>query len=173
MAFSLYDAVVPPYLQTLNGVTRFLDLGLSHFRETGVDPDEVVPAKLLGDIQPFSFQITSIVHHSIGAIGAAKASLFGPPVDQPELSYLALCGRVKDAAAAFARLDPAEINALEGREVLLHVGDFKRAFVTEDFLMSFSRPNFYFHVVMAYDTLRSKGVSLNKLDYLGELRFKG
>jgi hypothetical protein len=172
MAFSLYDAVVPPYLQTLGGVSRILDLGLSHFQDTGVDPDAIVPATLLGDVQPFSFQITSILHHSIGAIGAAKAGLFGPPVDQPTLSYAALCGRVKDAAAAFAKLDPAEINALEGGEVLLRVGDVKKAFVTEDFLTSFSRPNFYFHAVTAYEILRSRGAPLKKLEYLGEVRFK-
>jgi hypothetical protein len=173
MAFSLYDSVVPPYLQTLGGVIRFLDLGLSHFQASGVDPDEMVPTGLFGDVQPFSFQIISILHHSIGAIGAAKAGLFGPPIDQPTLSYSALCGLVKAAAADFAELDPAEINGLEGGEVLLHVGDVKRSFVTEDFLTSFSRPNFYFHVVTAYDILRSKGAPLKKLDYLGEVRFKG
>jgi hypothetical protein len=173
MAFSLYDAVVPPYVQTLGGVSRFLERGLSHFQDTGVDPDAIVPAPLLGDIQPFSFQITSILHHSIGAIGSAKAGLFGPPVDQPDSSYAALCGRVKEAVADFAKLDPAEINALEGGEVLLRVGATEKTFVTEDFLTSFSRPNFYFHAVTAYDLLRSKGVSLNKLDYLGEVRFKG
>jgi hypothetical protein len=173
MAFSLYDVVVPPYLQTLGGVSRFLEHGLSHFQETGVDPNEVVPIGLLGDVQPFSFQIASILHHSIGAIGAAKAGLFGPPVDQPDLSYSALCKQVTDAIEAFAKLDPAELNALEGGEVLLHVGDVKKSFVTEDFLTSFSRPNFYFHAVTAYQILRSRGVPLKKLEYLGEVRFKG
>jgi hypothetical protein len=38
--------------------------------------------------------------------------------------------------------------------------------------VSFSLPNFYFHATTAYDILRTKGVPLGKLDYLGQLRIK-
>ena len=39
MALSLYDASVANYLQTLGAVSGFLDCGLTHFREKGVDRD--------------------------------------------------------------------------------------------------------------------------------------
>ncbi len=42
----------------------------------------------------------------------------------------------------------------------------------EDFLLSFSVPNFYFHATTAYDILRAKGVKVGKRDYLGVLRMK-
>lgn len=45
-------------------------------------------------------------------------------------------------------------------------------FAAEDFLLSFSQPNFYFHAATAYDILRWKGVSLSKRDFMGTPRVK-
>ena len=42
MAFSLYDATVANYLQILGAVSGFLEKSLTHFREKGIDPSEVV-----------------------------------------------------------------------------------------------------------------------------------
>ena len=42
----------------------------------------------------------------------------------------------------------------------------------ENFLLSFSLPNFYFHATTAYDILRHKGVPLGKRDFTGKLRLK-
>jgi hypothetical protein len=46
-------------------------------------------------------------------------------------------------------------------------------FTAENFLLSFSLPNFYFHATTAYDILRWKGVKLGKTDFLGAMRKKG
>jgi uncharacterized protein len=47
-----------------------------------------------------------------------------------------------------------------------------RPFVGEDFLMSFSVPNFFFHVTTAYDIMRGIGVPLGKKDFLGRIKMK-
>ncbi|MGH6811049.1 MAG: DUF1993 family protein [Methylocella sp.] len=39
-------------------------------------------------------------------------------------------------------------------------------------LTSFSLPNFHFHATTACNILRSKGVLVGKLDYMGALRLK-
>jgi hypothetical protein len=62
------------------------------------------------------------------------------------------------------------VNALEGRDVTFQMRDFKIPFTAENFLMSFSLPNFYFHATTAYDILRSKGVPLGKRDYMGRMK---
>jgi hypothetical protein len=46
MAFSLYDATVANYLQILGAVGGFLEKSLTHFREKGIDPAEIVEARL-------------------------------------------------------------------------------------------------------------------------------
>jgi len=43
-------------------------------------------------------------------------------------------------------------------------------FTTDNFLLSFSLPNVYFHATTTYSILRHLGVPLGKIDYLGQLR---
>ena len=71
MAFSLYDATVTNYLQILGAVGGFLDKSLTHFRDKGIDPAEIVEARLAPDMAPLRFQIVSVAHHSRGAIERA------------------------------------------------------------------------------------------------------
>ena len=59
-----------------------------------------------------------------------------------------------------------------GQDMLFSVPDYDIAipFDAEQFLLSFSQPNFYFHAVTAYDILRMKGVAVGKMDYMGQMR---
>jgi hypothetical protein len=173
MAISLYDLSVRSFLQTLGGVSGFLQRGLDHCRDNNIDPEEIVETRLCGDMLPFRFQIVSVVHHSLGAIEGVKRGQFSPPGDTPPLDYVALQALVADTQAGLKALAPAEVNALEGGDIFFQVRDFKMAFVAEDFLSSFSLPNFYFHATTAYDILRSKGVPIGKRDFMGQMRLKG
>jgi len=56
--------------------------------------------------------------------------------------------------------------------MLFAVGERRTDFTAENFLMSFSLPNFYFHATTAYDILRAQGVDIGKRDFLGKLRKK-
>jgi hypothetical protein len=173
MAIQLYDLTVASYLQTVNAVIGFMDRGLAHCRDTNLDPEEIVETRLWNDMLPFRFQIVSVAHHSAGAIAGVKAGLFGPPTEQRPLNYEQLQGLVKDAREGLAKLSRDEIDALEGTDVTFQIGDrFKVPFTAENFLMSFSLPNFYFHATTAYDILRSKGVPLGKRDFMGQMRVK-
>jgi hypothetical protein len=42
-------------------------------------------------------------------------------------------------------------------------------FTTDNFLATFSKPNFYFHATTTYTILRAMGVPLGKMDYLGNM----
>ena len=171
MAISLYEHSVSSFLQTLGGVEGFLGKGLSHFKEKGIDPSEIVAARLAPDMLPFQFQIVSIVQHSIGAMRAVKAGLFTPPKGGPT-DYEGLQKSVTEAREALQALTPDEVNALEGKDVIFQLGERKLPFIVQDFLLTFSLPNFYFHAATAYDIMRSKGVPLGKRDYLGRMRLK-
>jgi hypothetical protein len=173
MAIQLYDLSVANYLQTLAGVVGFLDKGLAHFTANGVDLDEVVETRLIPDMFPLRFQVQSIAHHSLGAIEGVKNGLFQPPPQGPAYDYRGLQKLVADAQEALQRVTPAEVNALEGKDVVFQLRDFKLPFTAEGFLLSFSLPNFYFHTTTAYDILRMKGVPIGKRDYMGQMRLKG
>jgi hypothetical protein len=40
----------------------------------------------------------------------------------------------------------------------------------QDYIDEWLTPNFYFHLVTAYDILRAKGLAIGKADYLSHLR---
>jgi hypothetical protein len=120
---------------------------------------------------PFRFQIASVVHHSAGALIAAREGVFKPP-ERREADYAGLQNMVAEAERAVQAWTPEAVNALEGRDLTFAVGELKMPFVAEDFLFSFSLPNFYFHAATAYDILRTNGVPLGKRDFMGRLNLK-
>ena len=170
MAISLYDASVACFLQTLGGVDGFLSRGLAHCQERNIDPNEIVETRLFSDMLPFRYQILAVASHSIGAMRGVKQGLFSPATEMPPLDYAGLQKVITDASEALQQLTPADVNALEGKDVLFQVRDLKLPFKAEGFLLSFSLPNFHFHATTAYDILRMKGVQLGKRDYMGKMR---
>jgi hypothetical protein len=172
MAISLYEASVVSYRQTLAAVSGFLDKGLSHCRDNNIDPEEIVETRLFPDMLPFRFQIQAVAMHSVGAIEAIKSGVFRPPADLPMHNYSALQALIADARNALQELTPGAINSREGAEVVCEIRKARLLFTVEEFVLSFSLPNFYFHATTAYDILRSKGVPVGKRDYLGVLRLK-
>lgn len=171
MAFSLYDATVANYLQILGAVSGFLDKSLAHFREKGIDPAEIVETRLAPDMAPFRFQVVALAHHARGAMAAAQNGLFVPPSPKGE-DYAGLQALVADACNELAILTPEAVDALIGRDVIFKLGDRTLPFAAEDFLMSFSLPNFFFHTTTAYDILRHNGAPIGKRDFIGRLKLK-
>ena len=174
MTIQLSDITLIPYRQITGALSVVLEKGASHCREQGIDPDSLVDFSLYPDMRPFSFQIHSIAHHSLNALKGIEAGTFGPPTDLPQLDYPGLQRLVADTRSALDSFTPDRINALAGGEVLFTAGGgkLKLPFTTENFILTFSLPNLYFHATTAYDILRHKGVPVGKLDYLGEMKLK-
>ena len=78
-----------------------------------------------------------------------------------------LTGETLDALKA---MSPDDVNGLAGGTLLFKIGGNEIPFTAENFALSFSLPNFYFHAPTAYDILRSKGDPLGKRDFLGALK---
>lgn len=172
MAFTLYSATVPTFQQILGSVAGLLDKGEAFCKEKGLAPEEIIQARLAPDMFPFAYQVKSTVGHSVGAIEAAKAGVFSPDLNPPPETFAALREKVEGALATLAKITPAEIDALVGRDARFEFRDTKLPFLAEDFLLSFSMPNFYFHAATAYDILRWKGVAVGKRDFIGRARMK-
>ncbi|MGZ3275781.1 MAG: DUF1993 domain-containing protein [Caulobacteraceae bacterium] len=174
MAISLYDASVLSYLQILDAAQGFLKKGLDWCAANGVEPEELVEAKLFEDMRPFRFQMQQVAFHSAGAIEAMRSGVLTFAGERPQHDYAGLQALIAKAAADLRAVDPAEVNGFEGKDVAFRVpGRDDRIFTAEGFLLSFSLPNFHFHAATAYDILRLKGVPVGKLDFMGALRLKG
>ena len=170
MAVSFYDSSVTAYLQILGSVSNILERGAQHAADNGIDLDDLVSFALAEDMLPFSFQIVSVWHHSLGALNGMKAGEFAPPPKLEGLDYARLQGLVAEATEALQAESADEVNALADKQMVFKVSGNEIPFSTTNFLLSFSLPNFYFHATTAYDMLRMQGVPLGKMDYLGALR---
>jgi uncharacterized protein len=172
MTISLYDASVAAYLQTLPSVSGFLARGLAHCRETGVDPEAMVETRLSPDMHPLRFQVQSVVRHSLGAIEAIRTGVLPMPDESSQHDYPGLQALIQGAIEALRKLTPEEINGRAGADVAFFARGRRRVATAERFVLSFSRPNLHFRATGAYDILRSKGVPIRPLDYIGALRLK-
>jgi len=172
MAISLFDISIAPYKQTLGAVVGFLEKARSHCEAQGIGLGEIVETRLYKDMLPFSFQVHSVVYHSIGAINGVSIGVFEPPKDLPDLDYAGLEKTVANALETLEEFTPQKVNALQGQDVVFQIGDREVPFTAEHFILSFSLPNLYFHAATAYDILRMKGVPLAKRQFLGQLRVK-
>lgn len=170
MAISLYDISVGSYLQVLPGTLAVLQKGAVHCEEKGIAPADIVATSLYPDMANFHFQIATIVHQSVGAISALQSEEFGPPKDIPDMDYAGLQTHVADALAQLTAMTPDSVNKFEGGKVIFKLGEMEIPFTAANFILSFSLPNLYFHTTTAYDILRSKGVPIGKIDFLGAMR---
>src|SRR5258706_7548720 len=172
MTFSLYAATIPSYRQILGAVAGLLDKAESFCTEQGVAADDIVQARFAEDMLPFAYQVKSTAVHSLGAIEGVRKGVFSPDTTPPPEDFAALKTRIAETLAALEAIQAAEVDGFIGRDMRFAFGDRHIDFTAEDFLLSFSQPNFYFHAVTAYDILRWKGVPIGKRDFTGKTRRK-
>ncbi len=170
MTFSLYAATVPSYRQIMGSLSGLLTKAEAFCSEKGVAPEDIVQARLAENMLPFAYQVKSAAVHSLGAIEGVRRGVFSPDSTAPPDTFAALKTRIADTLAGLEAIEAAEVDAFIGRDMRFAFGDRHIDFRAEEFLLSFSQPNFYFHATTAYDILRWKGVPLGKRDFLGTLR---
>ena len=117
-------------------------------------------------------QVKSTAVHSLGAIEGVRRGVFSPDMTPPPESFAALKARIAETLAALEMIEPAEVDGFVGRDMRFARGERHLDFTAENFLLSFSQPNFYFHATTTYDILRWKGVRIGKRDFTGKLRLK-
>tara|TARA_Y100000588_G_C14048814_1_gene836213 strand:+ start:29 stop:547 length:519 start_codon:yes stop_codon:yes gene_type:complete len=171
MPVSLFDGTVARFEQTLSATLGVLEKGRTHCKENGVNLDDIVETSLHPDMRPFRFQVISTVHHSAGALVGVKKGEFSPP-ETADQNYEVLQGMVEGALKEIQEIDRDELEARGGADLTFRMGKNSIPFTVEDFLLSFSIPNFYFHATTTYDILRSQGVPVGKMDFLGNLQVK-
>jgi uncharacterized protein len=173
MAFSLYEATIPSYKQILGAIGGLLGKAESHCAEQKLAAEEIIQARLAPDMLPFAYQVKSTAVHSLGAIEGLRKGVFSPDMTPPPQTFSALKTTIADTLAALEAIDAAEMDGFLGSDMRFAFGERQFNYTAENFLLSFSQPNFYFHATTAYDILRCKGLPLGKRDFVGRVRIKG
>ena len=172
MPLTLYAATIPSFLQILSSVSRLVDKAESFCSDHGLEPDHLVQARLTADMRPFAYQVKSTAVHSLGAIEALSVGSFSPDTSPPPATFAAMRERLRAAITTLEAFDPSDIEAFLGKDMRFQDGEMHIDFFAENFLLSFSQPNFYFHAATAYDILRAQGLPLAKRDFNGRVRKK-
>ena len=167
MPISLHHAVVTPMLQTLGAAQTWL----AKAQAAGLPEAEITSARLIDDMLPFAYQVKSMATHSHGAILGVRAGTFSPDMEIPA-TMAQLQDILAEAESFLQGVEEAELESLIGQDMRFQFKDYMVPFAAEDFLLTFSLPNFYFHATTTYALLRARGVAVGKRDYLGQMRVK-
>ena len=170
MSISFYDASVGSYLQILEGTVGVLESGKQYAAEAGLDLQEIVMTRLRDDMMPFHFQVVSVAHHSLGAIRGMEKGEFMPPSFGLDKDYAGLQALVSEAQDGLKSLSKESVEALAEKTLVFKLGKNELPFTNQNFLLSFSLPNFYFHATTTYDILRMRGAALGEMHFLGPMK---
>lgn len=172
MSVSLHTAVVGTFRQILPSLAGLVDKAEVHCRDNGMQPEALCDARLADDMWCFAKQVTTVAHHSGGAIEGVRNGVIGPDLSPAPTDFAALRRAVADAMAIVDAVAPDELDAIAGRDMRFEFRDRRMDFTVSDFLLSFTLPNFYFHATAAYAILRHQGLAVGKMDFLGRPRLK-
>lgn len=172
MSFTLYDATVPTYVQMLGAVAGLVDKADAFAAARGMEPKEVLEARLAPDMFNFAKQVEQCVHHAVGSLEGVRAGQFSPSLVPPPEDFAGLKALVEDAIEQLKTVQPEEVNILADKDCDFVFGQTRLPFTGANFLMSFSLPNFYFHVTTAYAILRMLGADIGKREFMGMPRMK-
>ncbi|MCO4889413.1 DUF1993 domain-containing protein [Cupriavidus sp. WGtm5] len=166
MALSMYDVSIPPFVRALGHLDAILAKGAAHAQAQGMDPGDLIQARLIADMDPLPAQVQRASDAAKGC-AARLAGIEVPSFADTETTFAELQDRIGRTIVFLEQITPAQLEGSEQRVVELKLPQGPLRFDGKSYLLGFALPNFYFHVTTAYDILRHKGVQIGKRDYLG------
>ena len=167
MSISMYQASAPRFAATLRNLDAIIDKAQIHAQAKKIDPAVLLAARLYPDMFPLVKQVQIACDHARGAV-ARLAGVELPRFEDNEKSFDDIQSRIAKTLAFVNAFKPAQIDGSEERAIAFSVGGSDIALKGLPYLLDYALPNFYFHVVTAYDILRHNGVELGKRDFLGK-----
>ena len=166
-AVTLYTTTVPLLQRGLTTLSAIVDKAEAYAKEKGTPVSELLEARLIEDMLPFTFQVfivTDIAHKVVRRVLGEEPESWG----RDELATLeGIRARIAATHEILAGADAAKFNADPDTVVPLGVGGGKTLQVPAfGYIQGYGLPTFFFHLQTAYAILRMKGVPLGKSDYI-------
>ncbi len=162
---SLYDASIPVYVSLLKNLSHFMDKAEAHAATGGPKVEALMEASLGHGMANFTRQVQFA--SDAAKSGAARlAAVEAPSMPDTEATWGELKARIAKTIAFVEGVQRDKVHGQEDRTVTLTFPGRTMEFTGQNFLLSFSLPNFLFHITTAYAILRSQGVPLGKMDFL-------
>ena len=161
---NLYDATIPAFVRGLRNLRSWLKKSETHAGEAGTPMSEFLEARLAPDMHNLIQQVGYAYFTALEAAQnlSGKAS---PEMGYDETTAGELSDSIDRVVAHLESIRPEDVEKTAPKEVETFLVPDKKVRV-DKYVQRLAVPNFYFHVVTAYDVLRHKGVPLGKADYL-------
>ena len=167
MANLMYALSVETFIPTLNALSALLDKASA---QKGGEAEQLVGAQLAPDMFPLSRQVQIACDQAKSGV-ARLAGQEPPKYEDDEKTLADLKARIAKTLAFIETVPASAFEGAETRQIAFPLRDGMG--LQADgvrFLKDWALPNFYFHVVTAYDILRHNGVEIGKQDYLARSR---
>jgi len=168
VAFSIYDASIPPMIRSFENLSKILDKAVAQSKGEDKDANALLDARLAPDMHPLTRQI-QIASDSAKGCAARLAGVEPPSFPDTEQTFADLQARIAKTIDYLKSIKPGQLTDAESRTVTIKSPQRTFEFSGRDFLTGFALPNFYFHVTTAYALLRHKGIAIGKMDFLGDV----
>ena len=162
----MYQASVPRFANILKNLSAILDKAQAHAEAKKIDPLVLSNARLYPDMLPMKRQVYIACDTAKNAV-ARIAGVEPPKHEDVEETFAELKARIAKTIDFIQTFKPAQIDGSEDKAIHLKLGQREVDFKGMQYLLGHALPNFYFHIVTAYDILRHNGVEVGKRDYLG------
>ena len=157
---------VPALVHSLTSMSKILDKAEAFAEARKLKPEVIPNLRLIADMFPLWRQITIACDHAKG-MSARLAGVEVPSYTDAEFTVAQLKERIAQTVA-FIQTIPAEAFAdADARTINVKAGPRELTFAAPQYYAGYAIPNFYFHLTTAYAILRSNGVEIGKVDFLG------
>lgn len=164
MAFNIWTASVPIFVNTLTDMRAWLDKAADEKGEAAL-----MEARLAPDMKPLPAQFQMASDSAKNAI-ARLTGTDAPAMPDTEQSFAQLKERCDRTIRYLEGFDAASLIGSEECQVELKFPNgMGYRWTGAAYLTGFALPNFFFHATTAYAILRNAGVALGKPDFLQHL----
>ncbi len=164
----MYYLAIRQFARSLKNLDTIIGKAVSHAEAKKFDANNFCSARLFPDMLPFTAQIRIATDMA----KAAAASLSGkeaPKFEDNETTLEELRARIGRCVAFLDSFSAADFEKVTAKTVVKVPYPPNKALAADEYLFGRQIPNFFFHVVTAYNLLRQGGVEVGKGDFLGSL----
>jgi hypothetical protein len=157
---------VPAFTHSLNALAAILAKAQAWEEAKKMKPDVIPNLRLAADMLPFWRQIAIACDHAKGAT-ARLSGTENPSFPDEEKTLADLQARIAKTLEFIASVPASAFADAEARTITVKAGPRELTFPAPFYYSSYAIPNFYFHMTTAYAILRSNGLDIGKVDFLG------
>jgi hypothetical protein len=169
----MHQASVGVFTHFLDSLSDLLDQAAAHAEKRQIDPSILLNTRLYPNMYNLIRQVGEANRHAVLAC-AILADADPPIFPETEPDIAELKARIATVKEFMADIPPPKIDGTEEKSVVFTFRNGStRSFTGQSLLLTFSVPQFFFHVTTAYDILRHCGVELTKVDFLGRPKAVG